>query len=294
MTALREAAPAKVNLSLHVGPVKANGRHDLISLVCFADTAHDILTAAPAANFSLAVSGPFARGAGPARDNLVLEAARAINKALEDTAPPLAFRLTKNLPCAAGIGGGSSDAAAALRLIVRAHGGDRVSAVAQQVAPILGGDVLACLSGLPGIMSGEGEAYKPIPALPALPALLVNPRIDCPTGQVFAAYDEINEAKHIYPHPDFSGRLKPDKLISRLAAESRNDLEAPAVKAVPEIADVMHELSTQTRVRLVRMSGSGATCFALFDDIGDASTAEARIKETHPDWWTVACMLGSR
>ena len=150
MTRLTEHAPAKINLSLHVGPPNENERHNLVSLVTFADTdAADIVTAEPASHFSLAVDGPFARQSVPAKDNLVLKAARAMNDALDGNAPPLAFRLQKKLPCAAGIGGGSADAGAALRLIVRADGGETAHTMAEAVAPLLGGDVVACFSGFP-------------------------------------------------------------------------------------------------------------------------------------------------
>ncbi|MEM8616470.1 MAG: 4-(cytidine 5'-diphospho)-2-C-methyl-D-erythritol kinase, partial [Pseudomonadota bacterium] len=149
--AVTEYAPAKVNLSLHVSSPKDNGRHDLHSLVVFADKgASDQLKAEAAAHFSLAVSGPFAGESGYARDNLVLKASRALNAAMGESLPAQAFQLTKTLPCAAGIGGGSADAGAALRILVKAHGGKEAEAQATAIAPSLGGDVLACFYSLPG------------------------------------------------------------------------------------------------------------------------------------------------
>lgn len=293
MTVLTEYAPAKVNLSLHVGPVKANRRHDLKSLVVFADeSACDILEAEPASSFSLAVEGPFARDAGPARDNLVLQAARALGEALDGTAPPLAFRLTKRLPCSAGIGGGSADAAAALRLIIRAHGGDRVMALAETIAPQLGGDVLACLIAMPGLMSGEGEVFEPMPGLAPLPALLVNPGVACPTGAVFAAFDARGESLRPHPLPK-TGRADASALRAYLSQNTANTLQAPAMSLVPEIAIVLDTLGAFSGTDFVRMSGSGATCFALFETMDGAEAAADKLAGTHPDWWVAATMLGA-
>jgi len=293
MTLLTENAPAKVNLSLHVGPPKLNGRHNLISLVSFGDSqAADMVTARPASHFSLAVEGPFAEATGPARDNLILQAARAIDEALDGSAPKLAFRLTKTLPCAGGIGGGSADAAAALRLIIRAHGGDEALAIARQVAPSIGGDVLACLTGLPGIMSGEGEHYEPLLGLPPLPILLVNSGHACPTGPVFHAYDDTAPAvAPEHPLPP-AGRAREADFIEWLAQNTTNSLEAAAIRLVPEIAQTLDRLRALQKARLVRMSGSGTTCFAVFDRIEDAETAMQALLKDHPEWWIKATLLG--
>ena len=293
MTRLTEYAPAKINLSLNVGPPKPNGRHDLNSLVVFADhEAADVLTAEPATHFSLAVQGPFARESGPAKDNLVLAAARVMNEALNGNAPPLAFRLQKNLPCAAGIGGGSADAAAALRLIIRAHGGDRVQALAEGIAPLIGGDVLACLIGLPGMMSGEGEHYQPALAVPKLPAILVNPGVPCPTGPVFQAYDKgaPSQLEEHGPLPDNRTALR--EFQSWLARETSNHLQSSAMSMVPEITEALAALQALSGARLARMSGSGATCFALFDTIDSAERYAEEIQAQHPGWWVRATLLG--
>lgn len=293
MTRLQEIAPAKVNLSLHVGPPKENGRHNLVSLVTFADQhAADVLTAEPASHFSIAIDGPFAKDTGPAKDNLVLKAARAMNDALDGNAPPLAFRLHKNLPCTAGIGGGSADAGAALRLIIKAHGGDRVQSLAETIAPLLGGDVLACLINLPGMMSGEGEAYDPVLSVPKLPALLVNSGVACPTGPVFRAYDEAAPLKipEHPPLPDNRTALKP--FLSWLKDNTENSLEAPAISQFPEITDTLATLQAVSGVRLTRMSGSGATCFALFETMDAAEQAAEQLSRQHPDWWIRPTLLG--
>ena len=290
---LTEFAPAKINLSLHVGPPKENGRHDLISLLAFADQhSADILSAEPASHFSLAVDGTYAQASGPAKDNLVLKAARAMNDALDGNAPPLAFRLQKNLPCAAGIGGGSSDAAAALRLIIKAHGGDRVRALAEAIAPLLGGDVLACLVGLPGFMTGEGEHFEPVLTLPALPAVLVNPGISCPTGPVFKAYDPLAPDR-VPDHPPLpDNRTTSRAFLSWLADNTQNSLQTPAMSMHPEITEVLAALQALSGAKLARMSGSGATCFALFESFDSAEAGAHQIMQQQPDWWTKATLLG--
>ncbi|MHA7899041.1 MAG: 4-(cytidine 5'-diphospho)-2-C-methyl-D-erythritol kinase [Henriciella sp.] len=293
MTRFTEIAPAKINLSLHVGPPKENGRHNLISLVSFADQeAADLLTAEPASHFSLAVDGPFAKESGPAKDNLVLKAARAMNDALDGNAPPLAFRLQKNLPCAAGIGGGSADAGAALRLIIRAHGGDRVRGLAETIAPLLGGDVLACLTNLPGFMSGEGEAYDPVLSIPKLPAILINPGIACPTGPVFTAYDEgaPDRVPEHPPLPDNRTALRAFQIW--LGENTENSLQSSAMSMHPEITKTLADLQALSGIRLARMSGSGATCFGLFDTLDAAEAGADLLSRRNPDWWVRATLLG--
>lgn len=293
MTRLTEHAPAKINLSLHVGPPNENERHNLISLVTFADTdAADLLTAEPASHFSLAVDGPFAQQSGPAKNNLVLKAARAMNDALDGNAPPLAFRLQKRLPCAAGIGGGSADAGAALRLIVRAHGGETAQTMAEAVAPLLGGDVLACFHNLPGFMSGEGETFEPVLSVPRLPALLINPGIECPTGEVFKAYDEV-APERIPEHPPLpDNRTALRAFVSWLKDNTRNSLQSPAMSKHPEITKVLAAMQSLDGARMARMSGSGATCFALFDGIEQAEAAAASMGRQYPDWWVQSSLLG--
>jgi len=284
MTRSSEFAPAKVNLSLHVGPPKDNGRHNLVSLVAFADNdVADLITAEPANQFSLAVDGPYARQSGPAKDNLVLKAARAMNDALDGNAPPLAFRLQKNLPCAAGIGGGSADAGAAVRLMVRAHGGDRAQTMAEAIAPLLGGDVLACYRNLPGLMTGEGETYEPLLSVPALPALLVNAGVACPTGPVFQAYDAV-APQAIPEHPPLpDNRTALRAFLSWLRDNTENSLETPAMSQHPDITETLATLQAVPGARLIRMSGSGATCFALFDSMEAADAAAASLSGQRPD-----------
>ncbi|MBA4338436.1 MAG: 4-(cytidine 5'-diphospho)-2-C-methyl-D-erythritol kinase [Hyphomonas sp.] len=290
MTSLKAMAAAKVNLFLHVGLAKPNGRHDLDSLVVFSDD-HlcDYLEAEPAGALTLEVSGPFAVEAGTLDDNLVLRAARAL-QAASGTGKGARLTLKKWLPVAAGIGGGSSDAAAAVRLLTTLWEIDPAHASA--VAPTLGGDVPVALAGAASLMRGEGERVLPVQIPSRLPALLVNPGAACPTGPVFRAFDETGGGSafaEIDPFPYFSDR---DQLTDWLAAQ-RNDLEAPAMALVPEIVEVLAFLRAQRGVRLARMSGSGATCFALFDAISFSEMAYVILKAEKPNWWAAPCHLGA-
>lgn len=290
MTSLKAIAAAKVNLFLHVGPVKPNGRHDLDSLVVFSDeNLGDDLEAEPADRLTLKVSGRFAAQAGAMEDNLVLRAAQAL-KAASGTDEGARLTLNKRLPVAAGIGGGSSDAAAALRLLTKLWKVD--PAHARALAPSLGGDVPVALGAMPALMRGEGEQVAAAPALPRLPALLVNPLVACPTGPVFRAFDAAGGGADfalIDPLPDF---LEKGHLTRWLSAQ-RNDLEGTAKALVPEVGEVLAFLKAQPGVRLARMSGSGATCFALFDAISFSERASEVVKTLHPGWWSASCCLGA-
>ncbi len=285
-------APAKVNLFLHVGPVQANGRHPLDSLVMFAgDEAADRLSAMTSDDLSMTITGPGMTNPdhiGPVDDNLVLRAARAL-QAETGTTQGAKFTLEKHLPIAAGIGGGSADAAAALRLLTDLWGTD--TAAAHRIAPALGGDVPVALQGHAALMQGEGERIRRAADLPRVPALLVNPGLACPTGPVFRAYDDAGGGA------DFRefGAVPPFERVWDLVhwlGNQRNDLQAPAVAAVPEIAGVLDTLEALPDVLLARMSGSGATCFALFDTGDAARRAAAQLSADRPDWWIRATSLG--
>jgi 4-diphosphocytidyl-2-C-methyl-D-erythritol kinase len=288
MTPPATPAPAKVNLFLHAGPVKANGRHDLDSLVAFAGTgASDYVLAEPAGEISLTVNGPFGPQAGRVEDNLVLRAAKALQQAAGVTAGAR-IELQKWLPVAAGIGGGSSDAAAVLRRLTEIWGVD--PAHARAIAPGLGGDVPVALEGRPALMRGEGERVTPV-QLPPISALLVNPRVACPTGPVFRAYDEAGGGagfSETGPWAEFSAARE----LSGWLARQRNDLEAPAIRLVPQIGEVLSLLRRQRGALLARMSGSGATCFALFAELAEAELASVILRRERPDWWVVSTRLG--
>ncbi|KCZ54963.1 hypothetical protein HY29_01785 [Hyphomonas beringensis] len=286
---LTSRAPAKVNLYLHVGPVQPNGRHPLDSLVVFAGSeAADLVTAEAAEDLSLIVSGPRGEELEADARNLVLRAAEALNAA-GGTQHGARLNLEKHLPVAAGIGGGSADAGAALRLLTELWQVD--AALVQEIAPRLGGDVPVALIGCTALMQGEGERVRPVSGLPKLPAILVNPGLDCPTGPIFRAYDEAGGGagfQEISSLPEFADA---PGLIDWLQHQ-RNDLQASAISNVPAIADVLETLSGLEGARLVRMSGSGATCFALFETEDVARRAETWLQQSQPDWWVRATMLG--
>ncbi len=289
-------APAKVNLFLHVGPVQPNGRHELDSLVMFAgEEAADRLSAMTSDDLSMTITGPGMTNPdhiGPVDDNLVLRAARAL-QAETGTSQGAAFTLEKHLPIAAGIGGGSADAAAALRLLTEMWGTD--PAAARKIAPALGGDVPVALQGHASLMQGEGERVRRAAGLPRVPALLVNPNLACPTGPIFRAYDEAGGGagfREFGAVPPFGPPFERVRDLVHWLGNQRNDLQAPAIAAVPEITGVLDTLQALPDVLLTRMSGSGATCFALFETDAAARRAEALLAADRPDWWVRATSLG--
>lgn len=285
-----EKARAKVNLTLHVGRIIADvidpyhGYHPLDSLVVFADIA-DNISAVSAATLSLTIQGPFAQGLSASEDNLILKAVRAVSKYAD--VPPLAITLTKNLPVAAGLGGGSANAAAMLRILKSII--DLPAAKWQAIALSLGADVPVCLLSQTAHMTGIGEGVIPISGLESWPAVLVNPRVPTPTGAVFTAFDKMvgGNAPRETPRPQ-----KPSGDMLARTLDGRNDLEPPAIQSVAVISDVLRELSVQSGAQIARMSGSGASCFALFDRQAQAQAAAAGISTKYPAWWAVATRFG--
>lgn len=267
-------APAKLNLTLKVGPPGHNGRHDLDSLVCFTKGLGDIIAIEPAAGLSLEVTGPFATDLASEADNLVLRAARLLAASAGIT-PDASLILTKNLPVASGIGGGSADAAAALHGLNALWGlGLTVEELMTLSAP-LGADVPVCVLGQPAHMTGTGETVSPTGPVAALGLVLINPGLACPTGPVYRRYDDMGHAQELRLSqvPDVS---TPDQLLAYLA-DMPNDLETPAISLVREIGDALALLAASPGVRLARMSGSGATCFGIYDDGEAARTARDHI-----------------
>lgn len=278
---LTEAAPAKVNLFLHVLGRRADGYHLLDSLVVFAG-AGDVLEVQPADAVSLEVVGPFASGLAGEADNLVLRAARALAAEAGVTAGAH-LTLHKNLPVASGIGGGSADAAAALRLLCRRWGLRLASQTLARLALALGADVPVCLAGRAARMGGVGEVLAPAPALPACGMVLVNPGVAIATADVFRA------RRGEWSRPVELPALWADAAaMARDLARLRNDLEPAAVALRPVIGEVLAALAAAPGCRLARMSGSGATCFGLFDDASAAVAVAARLRR--PGWW---CWAGS-
>jgi len=266
-----EAAPAKVNLFLHVLGRAPGGYHRLDSLAAFGP-AFDVLHAEPADALSLEVVGPFAAGLGG--DNLVLRAARALAVAAGVT-PKARLVLDKQLPVASGIGGGSADAAAALRLLCRSWALDPASL--WDVAAGLGADVPVCIGSQPSRMGGIGELLTPVPALPQVGVLLVNAGVPVATAEVFRRF-----AGPFSPPAELLDAFPTaDALVDALRM-TRNDLEAPAVQLCPVIADVLDALRALPGCRLARMSGSGGTCFALFDTPNSAILAASSLRDV---WW---------
>ncbi|RST31041.1 4-(cytidine 5'-diphospho)-2-C-methyl-D-erythritol kinase [Sphingomonas ginkgonis] len=263
-----DIAAAKLNLALHVRGRLADGRHRLETLFAFC-TDGDRLSAAPADDLLLTVTGPFAAALDDGEDNLVLRAARALRKR-SGTSAGAALQLDKRLPVASGIGGGSADAAAALRLLTALWRIDPAHATA--VAPGLGSDVPACLLSLTARGEGGGDELRPVQldGLAGTPVLLVNPRVPLATGPVFAGWDGVDRG----PLGDWRA--------------GRNDLEPSAHRLVPEIGTVLDWLLEQDGVDLARMSGSGATCFGLFADEAARDRAAAACP---PQWWHLATFL---
>ena len=287
--ALVENAPAKVNLTLRVLGRRPDGYHDLESLVVFADFG-DRLRFARSAELALTVRGPNAAQVREGADNLVLKAAKAL-AALEPAIGLGAFHLDKRLPVAAGIGGGSADAAAALRLLAKANGLPPEHPALFAAARATGADVSVCLDPRSRIMRGIGEVLSLPLSLPALPAVLVNPRVALTTKAVFARWTAPAVAAATLD-ADAVAKFEEHDGLLRLLTTQANDLEAPAITLAPVIADVLAALRALTSCSLARMSGSGATCFALFASAAAAQEAAKGLHGKYPQWWVQACVLG--
>ncbi|MFV0280912.1 MAG: 4-(cytidine 5'-diphospho)-2-C-methyl-D-erythritol kinase [Rhodoblastus sp.] len=287
--ALAARAPAKINLTLHVQGRRADGYHELQSLVMFAGVC-DHLTLKPGKTLSLDVAGPTAQAAGATDDNLVLRATRHLQERVENLEVG-AFALAKYLPVAAGVGGGSSDAATALRLLARLNDIAPDDARLMEAAQKTGADVPVCLDPAARIMTGVGENLGDRLDLPAIPAVLVNPRTPVETRAVFSELGlQPGQSYDFGKHPAIEAGMGADALLAALK-KGRNDLEDPASVIAREIVAVLAVLGTARGARLARMSGSGATCFALFGNRHQAARTARVIRRDHPDWWVKATML---
>ncbi|MEI9888220.1 MAG: 4-(cytidine 5'-diphospho)-2-C-methyl-D-erythritol kinase [Rhizomicrobium sp.] len=278
-------APAKINLFLHVGARRDDGYHDLESLVVFAE-AGDALSVAPAHEVSLALDGPFAAALGLDENNLVLRAARALG-AVDGRSRGAAIALTKNLPVASGIGGGSADAAAALRGLAQLWELDLSNDALRRIAETLGSDVPVCVESRSAWMEGRGERVTLAPGIAGAAMLLVNPGVAVPTGPVFkglTARTGVGTVPHDVPLGDTPA-------LAAFLKGTRNDLEAPAIALAPVIGEVLGELSRMPGAMLWRMSGSGATCFALFEEQHEAEMAAIALGHSHPKWWVQATRI---
>jgi 4-diphosphocytidyl-2-C-methyl-D-erythritol kinase len=291
--ALFEDGRAKVNLTLRVVGRRVDGYHDLESVVAFADCA-DRLSLAPGCRLNLKTTGPLARDCGETADNLVFKAAQLLGERVPDLRLG-EFNLDKVLPVAAGIGGGSADAAAALRLLARANGIALDDTRLIEVAQLTGADVPVCLASRACVMTGVGETLLPL-SLPKLPCVLVNPRVPVATRDVFEALGLRNGELLVGATDVLGATAWPEAGASvedwvEVLAAGSNDLEAPATRIQPVIGEVISALSATNGAWLARMSGSGATCFAIYENTAEAQRAALKIQLDHPLWWVHAGLL---
>jgi 4-diphosphocytidyl-2-C-methyl-D-erythritol kinase len=287
---LTALAPAKVNLFLHVGKPGADGYHPLCSLMAFADFG-DRVTAGEAEAFDLTATGPFARELGDPADNLVLRAARALVAAVRRPVAPVGFVLDKRLPVASGLGGGSSDAGAALRLMRETLALPVSDAQLEAVAASLGADGAACLWARPVVAEGRGERLTPAPQLPPLDAVLVNPHVPVATAEVYRRFDAAGRFGDVVPPPAPEAFESPQEVAAWLAGQ-RNDLEAASLDVAPAVGSVLDTLSDEPEALIARVSGSGGTCFALCASDIEAESLAERLEALEPRWWVKRCRLG--
>ena len=282
---VRVVAPAKINLFLHVGAKRADGYHALESLVVFAKLG-DELALEPADEISLAVEGRFAEALSGDPENLVLKAARALSA---DAKVRKGARITlcKNLPVASGIGGGSADAAATLRGLVRLWDLQIATERLHAIGEGLGSDVPVCIASMPAWMEGRGEKLTRLDGIPQVAILLVNPGVAVPTGKVFAALKERRGVGLSLPPEMRTAR----ELVAYLKTTA-NDLEAPAREIAPVVGELLDALSAQPGALLSRMSGSGATCFALFESDEFATAAARALNARNAGWWVATSRIG--
>jgi 4-diphosphocytidyl-2-C-methyl-D-erythritol kinase len=291
--ALIENGRAKVNLTLRVVGRRTDGYHDIESMVAFADCA-DHLTLTPGSELELSATGPLAGACGATSDNLVIKAARLLRERVPELKAG-SFTLDKVLPVAAGIGGGSADAAAALRLLAQLNGLALDDERLHAVALATGADVPVCLASRPCVMTGVGESLLPL-SLPIMPCVMVNPRVPVATKDVFNALGLRNGELLVGATDVLRGTAWPEAGASvedwvEVLAASSNDLEGPATRIQPIIGNVISALSATNGAWLARMSGSGATCFAIYENIADAGRAADDLRRDHPEWWVHAGTL---
>jgi 4-diphosphocytidyl-2-C-methyl-D-erythritol kinase len=287
----RAFAPAKVNLFLHVGPPQADGYHPLCSLMVFADVG-DYVAVQPAEQPEFVVDGPFAAGLLLEPSNLVQRAADALLSRIPGPKPPFKLILDKRLPVAAGLGGGSADAGATLRLLREALELKVADEALEAVASSLGADGAACLWAKPVIAEAVGDALSPAPKMPVIDAVLVNPRRPSPTPAVYKAFDAAG-AMGSDDRPPLPDVIESIEELAAILSYCRNDLEPAAVRLEPAIGEVLETLRDEPETLLARMSGSGATCFALCPGDFEAESLAERLEQMRPGWWVRRCRLGA-
>ena len=280
-------APAKINLTLEVGAPRADGLHPLQSIVMFADVG-DVLHAEAADALTLTIGGEFAADLAVDESNLVLRAARALATEAGLAAPGAALTLEKNVPVASGIGGGSADAAAALRALNELWALTLPAERLQQIARTLGADVPVCLASTPAYMTGAGESWTPLNA-PALSAVLVNPLKALATPSVYRRFDDMKLGGAFVVRP--APRLTDTAALAALIEDIGNDLEAPAQALMPELGELSERLRHEPRALAAGLSGSGATMFAITRSLDDAAALAEDIQRERPDWWVAEATL---
>ena len=283
-------APAKVNLYLHVGAPGADGYHPICSLMAFADVGDRVSTFDSEA-LCLRVAGPFAAGLDAGGDNLIMRAAQALVAEARRPLAPVGISLEKHLPVASGLGGGSSDAGAALRLLRETFELSVDNKRLEALAAVLGADGAACLWGAPANAQGRGERLSAAPGLPPLDAVLVRPPVAVSTAEVYRRFDADGRFGAVTP-PAAPDAFEDAVDLAAWLAGQRNDLQAAAVAVAPAVGAVLETLANEPEALIARVSGSGGTCFALCaDDIQAESLAE-RLEAMAPDWWVQRCRLG--
>jgi 4-diphosphocytidyl-2-C-methyl-D-erythritol kinase len=273
-------APAKINLYLHITGKRDDGFHILDSLVIFANYG-DIVTVNSSTKLTLTINGPFANTLSVGDDNLVIKAAQTLAK-FANIEPKAEIVLTKNLPISSGIGGGSADAAATLHALAKLWKISLSKVDFMHLAQMLGSDVSVCIAGIPSFMSETGEKIIPAPFLPDFWMVLVNPNVPVSTQDVFSKYIPKFTIKK-----QFQGIFKNTDRMCNVLATYTNDLTVAAITVAPVIGDVLTELQATEGNMLVRLSGSGATCFAIFPNKNTAQKAATNLNRTHPRWWTI-------
>lgn len=281
---VRRAARAKINLYLHVLGKRPDGYHDLDSLVVFAEFGDEIEVAL-APDLSLRTLGPFADRVPGSAGNLVLRAAECL-RAEGRIAAGAEITLTKRLPVAAGLGGGSADAAATLHALSALWGIDSAQVDLRKIAAALGADVPVCLVGSPSLIRGRGEDLLPAPSLPPCHFVLANPGVALSTADVFAGYDGAGAGKAA-----LQGTSPDARALAQALSERRNDLEPAARALVPAIGETLRLIAGTPGCLLARMSGSGATCFGLFENSIDAEAAAEIVRRAEPNWWIEATAM---
>jgi 4-diphosphocytidyl-2-C-methyl-D-erythritol kinase len=284
---LEALARAKINLFLHVGTKRSDGYHALLSWVVFAGIGDRLRVDPAPAEIELAVDGAFGHEVPLGTDNLVLAAAYALRAELAGPAGGAALSLTKLLPVASGIGGGSADAAATLHLLNEAWQAGLEGVQLMEIAASLGSDVPVCVYNRSALVAGRGETLQPGPEVPDIPVVLVNPGVPLPTADIFARLESRRGVGPVH----LPKRVVDAGHLAAMLAHTGNDLEAPARAAAPPVGEVLTALKAQPGALMARMSGSGATCFALFGDPAAAQGAAIAIKRARPGWWVSASRL---